>query len=117
FGNFDKTDNGRIMTVHDGLQRSVNLVFIRLMRDLVRYHQARLPYDAAAVLDDVNNPERQRMLNTIAADEAQHFLYQAYRNYRDAAPEAVIERMLGTRAESPRHLAILFYAWHNGADE
>jgi membrane peptidoglycan carboxypeptidase len=117
FGNFDRNDNGRILTVHEGLQRSVNLVFIRLMRDLVRYHQARLPYDAAAVLNDSDNPERPRLLTDIAEDEAQHFLYQAYRTYRGLAPDDVVDRLLGRRSASPRHLAMLFYAWHPGADE
>jgi len=116
FGNFDRTDNGRITSVHDGLQRSVNLVFIRLMRDLVRYHEARLPYDAAAVLDDPDHPERQRMLTAIADDEAQHFLYQAYRTYHGLSSADVIDRLLGSRADSPRHLAMLFYAWNPGAD-
>ena len=116
FGNFDRNDNGRTLTVHDGLQRSVNLVFIRLMRDLVRYHEARLPYDTAAVLDDPDNPQRRRMLDAIAADEGEHFLYQAYRAYHGLSADDVIDRLLGSRADSPRPLAMLFYAWHPGAD-
>jgi membrane peptidoglycan carboxypeptidase len=116
FGNFDKDDNGRIVTVHDGLQRSVNLVFIRLMRDLVRYHEARLPYDAKAVLKDADHPERQRLLTTIAADEARHFLLKAYRTYHGLSPDEILDRLLGSRADSPRHLAIVFYAWHSGGD-
>src|SRR5262249_13559587 len=52
FGNFEPEDNHRILMVREGLRRSVNLVFIRLMRDLVRYHEARLPYDPEAVLSD-----------------------------------------------------------------
>src|SRR5262249_35676448 len=31
FANFDKKDNGRIMTVREAFQRSVNLVFVRMM--------------------------------------------------------------------------------------
>ena len=50
FNNFDSKDNGRTMSIREATWRSTNLVFIRLMRDLVRFHQARLPYDADAVL-------------------------------------------------------------------
>lgn len=117
FGNFQRSDNGRVLSVHDGLQGSVNLVFIRLMRDLVRYHQARLPYDVDRVLNDLDDPQRQRMLTAIAGDEAEHFLLQAYRTYHGQSTEDIIERLLGRRADSPRHLAMLFYAWHSGADE
>src|SRR5262249_52278941 len=56
FANFERNENSEIYTLREGLQRSVNLVYIRLMRDIVRYHQARLPYDASAVLNDFDNP-------------------------------------------------------------
>ena len=116
FGNFDRNDNGRVFTVHDAMQGSVNLVFIRLMRDLVRYHQARLDYDPAAVLNDPEHPVRRQMLAEIADDEAQDFLRRAYHRFEGQPPERLIERVLGRRAASPRHLAILFYAWHREGD-
>ncbi|MEZ5841782.1 MAG: transglycosylase domain-containing protein [Hyphomicrobiales bacterium] len=37
FVNFDKTHNGRIMPVWEAFRYSVNLPFIRIMRDIVRY--------------------------------------------------------------------------------
>ena len=117
FGNFDREDNGRIVSVREGLQRSVNLVFIRLMRDLVRFHQARLPYDAAAVLEDADNPERQRLLASIADTEAKRSLAGAYRRYHGLSPAEVVDTLLGKRARAPRHLAMIFFAWHPGADE
>jgi membrane peptidoglycan carboxypeptidase len=117
FGNFDRADNSRIMPVREGLQRSVNLVFIRLMRDLVRFHQARLPYDTEALLADQDNPERQQLLTSIADTEAKHSLAQAYRTYRGHPSSEVVDLLLGRRAASPRHLAMLFFAWHAGADE
>jgi len=117
FGNFDREDNHRIMSVREGLQRSVNLVFIRLMRDLVRFHQARLPYDAGVVLEDRDDPERQRLLTSIADTEAKHSLAQAYRTYRGHGAAEVVDMLLGRRAGSARHLAMLFFAWHPGADE
>ena len=38
FENFDAKDDDRVLTVREGLTHSVNLVFIRLMRDMVRHH-------------------------------------------------------------------------------
>ena len=37
FNNFESDDNSRILTVHRAFQHSVNLVFVRLMRDIVHY--------------------------------------------------------------------------------
>ena len=43
FENFDPDDNTRVLSVREGLRRSVNLVFIRLMRDIVRFYTLRVP--------------------------------------------------------------------------
>jgi membrane peptidoglycan carboxypeptidase len=69
FRNFEPEDNDRIMSVREALVQSTNLIFIRLMRDLVRFHEAQLPYDADAVLKDTHNPARKALLAQIA-DEA-----------------------------------------------
>jgi len=117
FENFDKEDNGRILTVRQALISSTNLVFIRLMRDLVRYHRARLEYDADAVLKDSRDPARLRLLEEAADDEARTLLYKAYESYRGESSDRIITRLLGSRAESARHQAMLFFAWHPGASE
>src|SRR5207249_4280226 len=58
-----------------------------------------------------------RLLEEIAKDEAGHFLRNAYRTYQGLSPDQLIDRLLGRRAASPRRLAMLFFAWHPGADE
>ena len=37
FANYERDDNGRVFTVREAFRRSVKLMFIRLMRDLVHY--------------------------------------------------------------------------------
>ncbi len=117
FHNFVKDDNRRILSVREATVHSVNLVYIRLMRDLVRYYEARLPYDTDAVLSDTNNPVRRKLLEKIADEESRYVLFHAYKAFQNRSPEAVVAALLGKNAESDRHLAILFYAWHRGADE
>ncbi|MCK6554254.1 transglycosylase domain-containing protein [Candidatus Binatia bacterium] len=116
FNNFDRRDNGKKFTVREALRRSSNLVFIRIMRDLVRYHEARLPYDSAAVLSQTDHPERKRMLEAIADADGQKVMAKAYRTYRDLPPEGLVGRLLGDKIRSARHLAILYFAWHRGGD-
>jgi membrane peptidoglycan carboxypeptidase len=117
FSNFDSKDNGRRMSIREATWRSTNLVFVRLMRDLVRFHQARLPYDAEAVLAGPDNPTRRHLLDEAAEAEAKQILFQAYKDYRSLSPEDMIERLLGKRAKSPRHLTIVFLAWNPGPHE
>jgi membrane peptidoglycan carboxypeptidase len=116
FENFDPKDDNRIPVLREGFRNSTNLVFIRLMRDLVSYHRARLQYDSEAVLADPENPVRQRMLHEIAEEESRTALRRAYQTYQGATPEEIVARMFGTRRNA-RHLAILFFAWKIGADE
>ncbi len=112
FRNFDSKDNGRRLTVREATRRSTNLVFIRLMRDLVRFHEARLGYDAETILTNVNNPFRHRLLTEIADDEAKQTMLRSYQEFRGLSAEDLVQRLLDKQSKSHRHLAILFYAWH-----
>ena len=48
FHNFDKEDDARIMSLREGFRQSVNLVFIRLMRDIVEHYLYEKPASLAA---------------------------------------------------------------------
>jgi len=117
FANFERDEDRRVYSVRDGLILSVNLVYIRLMRDIVRYHEARLPYDARAVLAEPDHPVRRRLLEEIAESEALGVLAGAYRDYHGLSSRGVEARLLGRRAQDPRRAAILFFAWHPGEGE
>lgn len=117
FANFDSKEDSESFTLREGLQHSVNLVYIRLMRDLVRFHEARLPYDADAVLSGSNQLRRKKMLEEIADAESRQFLLAAYKRLRNDTADEIVERILGTMAATPRRLAILYLAWNKNADE
>jgi len=117
FANFEKSENGKIYSVRDATVHSVNLSYVRLMRDLVRYYQSRLPYDTDAILANADDPMRHRLLQEIADEESRFFLFQAYKSFEKRSTEDVIAQLLGKNAKSDRQLSILFYAWHHGANE
>jgi membrane peptidoglycan carboxypeptidase len=117
FQNFEKAENGRVYTVREATALSVNLSYIRLMRDLVRYYQARLPYDTGAILSDLENPTRHKLLQEIADEESKYFLYQSYKSFQKSPPDEIVKTLLGSKSNSDRHQAILFYAWNHGGDE
>jgi membrane peptidoglycan carboxypeptidase len=116
FANFEKSENGMFYDLREGLKHSVNLVYIRLMRDLVRFHAARLPYDADAVLNNTDDPVRLSMLHEISDKESKQFLYEAYKTYRSTSADAIVDRVLGNGNKSMRHLSMLFLAWNPKAD-
>jgi len=116
FENFDKDDNERVVSLQEAFRNSTNLVFIRVMRDLVFYHRARLPYDADDVLANPANSERRKMLQEIAEEESRQPLRRAYQNYADQAPELIVRGLLG-KGNIERRLTILFFAWRIGTTE
>jgi membrane peptidoglycan carboxypeptidase len=100
----------RSLTVRTALVQSSNRVFVRLMRDLIEYHAARLSYDARSVMTDLENPLRQRFLQESADQEAMYVLRRAYRNYRDTSEKEIVHELLRNRVTA-RRAAVLFYAW------
>jgi membrane peptidoglycan carboxypeptidase len=116
FENFDKDDNDRVFSLHEAFRNSTNLVFIRLMRDLVAYHRARLAYDADDVLGNPAHPERQKMLEQIAEEESRQPLRRAYQNYANQKPAEIVRRVVG-KGNAERRLTILFFAWSIGKTE
>jgi len=117
FENFDDKDDQQTFELRDAFRNSTNLVFIRLIRDLVYYHRARLPYNSEVVLNTPANPDRQRLLQEIADEESRAALRRAYQNFAKQRPEEIVKRLLGAKGHFERRLAILFFAWRIGSDE
>jgi membrane peptidoglycan carboxypeptidase len=112
---FHGFDPGPAVSVRAALIYSTNLVFIRLMRDVVSFYEARLPYDAHAVLSGSDAQARNRLLAEVAEEEERNALAAAYERYRDSSPPQILARLRGSRLHSPRHLALLSRAWNAGA--
>ncbi len=116
FSNFDKNEDDKIFDVGEAFRHSINLAFIRLMRDLVAYHRARLAYNADDVLTNPANPARRTLLQEIGDDESRAALRRAYLNYSRLTPGEIVQRFAGSRGNREKRLAILFFAWRLGAD-
>jgi len=108
FSNFEKSDNSRIFSVHDALKSSINLVFIRIMRDIVRYYMYNVPGSTARILKDVDDPERQAYLVRFADKEGRIFLQRFYNKYRDLKPDEQFELLLQGVRPIPARLAAIF---------
>jgi membrane peptidoglycan carboxypeptidase len=105
FGNFNKNDNGKIMAVRDGLKVSNNLVFVRLMRDVVRYYMFQLPGSSAALLQDADDPRRAEYLARFADREGRVFMNKFYAKYRGKTAAEAEKVLLASLRPTPTRLA------------
>ena len=109
FENFERSRNSSSMTVREGFRHSVNLVFIRLMRDLVRHRMFGGASDAERLLKDPADPRRREMLARFADREGSAFLVRFHRKYqRLSAAEAEALLLRGLKPSAPRLASVLF---------
>ena len=107
FGNFSKLDDSRILTVQQALQNSTNLVFVRLMRDVVRYYMFQLPGSSAQLLADADDPRRAEYLSRFADREGKDFLARFWNKYRGKEwPEIETALMQGVRPAASKIAAV-----------
>ncbi|MET3917563.1 membrane peptidoglycan carboxypeptidase [Variovorax sp. OAS795] len=109
FENFERSRNSEFMTVREGFKHSVNLVFIRLMRDLVRHRMFGGASDAEAMLQDPADPRRRELLARFADREGSAYLIRFYRKYQGLPADKAEARLLrGVRPSAPRLASVLF---------
>ena len=107
FANFNKDDNRKIMSVRVALQESVNLVFIRLMRDVV-YHHLYRPDGLGRWLDEENSQKRAEYLQRFADIEGQTYLRRFYRKYRGKTQQEALALLTASVHPIAKRLATVY---------
>ncbi|PZW47487.1 transglycosylase domain-containing protein [Pseudomonas sp. URMO17WK12:I2] len=95
FGNFRHEDDGRRPTLRESLRESINLPFVRLMRDLVRYSTYQAPGNSAALLKDDKDPRRQEYLSRFADREGTTFMLRFWRKYQGQSAQERLDTFIG----------------------
>jgi membrane peptidoglycan carboxypeptidase len=108
FENFEKSENFQNFTVASGFQNSVNLVFIRLMRDIVNYYRYRVSGASPAVLDDWNDPTRQKYLSQFADEEGKVYLSRFYAKYRGENSDQSLDTLVRGIHLTPLRAAVIY---------
>ena len=106
FSNFDRRDDARVATLYESLRDSLNLPFIRLMREIVRHHIHRDPESAGAVLEQQDHPARAALLERFAEREGRQFTRGFYRRLSGKSVQQMLETLAGA-APSPQRLAVV----------
>ncbi|HYG88891.1 MAG TPA: glycosyl transferase family 51, partial [Azospirillum sp.] len=108
FVNFNNRDNGSILTVTESLRNSVNLPFIRIMRDVVQFYSAEGGDDSAEILQNPDHPARQAYLARFADKEGSDFLNRFYNDYRKRTPDEALALLASRTRPAPHRLAVVF---------
>lgn len=108
FENFDAKDDGRVTTVRDAFQRSVNLAFIRLMRDLVEHLTFRR-HEIAEILEQANHPARRAYLGRFADWEGREFLRRFYARHHGGPADEPRRTVTQSARRHPLEVWLLRY--------
>lgn len=107
FSNFAPEDNSRVVTVAQALEKSINLPFVRMMRDIVNHHIGQIP-SAQIILQDADSAERKLYLSRFANKESRQFLGRFYLKYRDLGQADKVSQLLSQMRPKLRRLAAVF---------
>ncbi len=106
FANFESRDNHAVLDVAEALRRSVNLVFIRMMREIVDHYMYRAPSTTARLLENARDPGRDEYLRRFADREGTVFLRRFYRKYRGKGADEALHALLDGVRVTPRALVV-----------
>jgi len=108
FVNFNTRSDNKDLTLHEALRDSVNLVFVRLMRDVVHYTIAQGQQTKQNLLSDQQNPARRAYLERYADEEGRTFLNRFIREYRGKKAYALLDHVTERAHKSATSRTIIF---------
>ncbi len=117
FANFNRDDDAKVMDLWEATRNSVNLPFIRLMRDIVRHFMYRAPSTAARVISDAEDPRRRTYLLKFADQEGRAFLARFYKKYKGLKPDDAIANLINHLTANPKRLAAVYRYLQPRADQ
>ena len=80
FRNFEKSEDYERPTVEEAFEHSINLAFVRLLRDIVRHYETEIGAREEA-LNDPDSPAREAYLQRFADQEGRAYLNRFYNDY------------------------------------
>jgi membrane peptidoglycan carboxypeptidase len=107
FNNFSEDDDLRIVTVRDALRKSINLPFIRMMRDLA-YHHLYKPEGIARWLESPDDDKRKEYLARFADREGLVYLRRFYSRYKGKSTDDNLETLTQKVYPKPSRLTMLY---------
>jgi membrane peptidoglycan carboxypeptidase len=107
FANFDEADDARVMTIRAAFRNSVNLPFVRLMREIVDHTLFGVDGFAGDVLDDPKHPARTAYLERFIDWESRLLLDRFLAKHGPLTAEQRSRALLEGHRVTPRRLTLL----------
>ncbi len=117
FNNFRKEDDGRVVTVTEALQNSINLPFVRIMQDIVNTTRASQWENHKQVLIDDKDPRRKDVLDKFIDRESRVFLSRFWNKYQNQKADERLETLLAGMNPNPLRLTVIHRYLYPKADE
>ncbi|WP_372810602.1 hypothetical protein, partial [Litorivivens sp.] len=108
FGNFKPEDNARAPTVREALQDSVNLPFVRMLRDIANYITYLQWNDVDRVLKDDSDTRRKEMLTRFIDREGSVFLWRFWVKYQGKPSQERLDTFLAGIQPTPVRLSVVY---------
>lgn len=108
FNNFQHSDDSKVLSVREALRNSVNLVFIRLMRDVVHHYMYQIPGSTAKLLQDADDPRRAGYLARFADREGQVFMRRFLVKYQGKTAQQAEDLLLENLRPTVSRVAAIF---------
>ena len=112
FGNFEHWEDYDRPSVEQAFENSINLAFVRLLRDIVHYYTVDEGVETESLLSDPDNPERTRYLERFADKEGRQYLDRFYKDYHGLSPDEALSLMVRRTRPLPKHIAAVYLAFH-----
>ncbi len=108
FHNFESSEDHQVFTVQDAFAHSVNLAFIRLMRDITTYYMDERAAHGKGTLQPLDQDEREDYLKRFADQEGSTYLNHFYKDLKGKNVQQIFAFMLQRTGGSAPHLAVIF---------
>ncbi|MHA6248211.1 transglycosylase domain-containing protein [Pontibacter sp. CAU 1760] len=106
FHNYRNEDNGRRPTVREAFLKSINLPFIRMMRDIVKYTTYQQVENVPALMGNDHDPRRRAYLTEFADREGKKYMRRFWNKYNGKNAEERLTLLLDGLRQNPVRLAV-----------
>ena len=108
FKNFRPEDNGANPTVQQSLTNSINLPFVRIMRDISRYHIRRLGLGSRSADKKKDESSRMDLLKRFADEEGSYFMRTFYQRYKGKSGKDLVSAFVKNARSTAKQAAVIF---------
>jgi membrane peptidoglycan carboxypeptidase len=108
FANFASWEDHANPTVAEAFEQSINLSYVRLLRDILNYYIASDGIEVKRLLSDPDSPQRDEYLQRFVDADSRRFLNRFYRDYKGLSSSEAVEMLAGRVAAVPRKLAAVY---------